>query len=184
MSDAGLGSGRALAPDGRVHRRQRLWRRGSVCDQAATPAALGRLELPPGPVAFKAAAAIAFMNADGLLAGTGGLTDACAIPEGRAGTRIIPRPATRTSRRRPQKKSKFRAITDVDQYRPETAVRPSRKVTLNLWTSSEYRRFKNTRDQNPPRLAILDPACLPFKRRPGKVIPPAPGKASNPGVPL
>jgi carbamate kinase len=56
----------------------------------ATPEALEDLELAPGSMGPKVGAAIAFARASGKLAGIGQLTDARAILEGRAGTRILP----------------------------------------------------------------------------------------------
>ncbi|WP_417713204.1 carbamate kinase [Pseudophaeobacter arcticus] len=54
-----------------------------------TPAKLGSLDLPPGSMGPKVAAAVAFATASGKLAGIGQLTDARAIIEGRAGTRVL-----------------------------------------------------------------------------------------------
>lgn len=54
-----------------------------------TPAKLENLDLPPGSMGPKVAAAVAFATASGKLAGIGQLTDARAIIEGRAGTRIL-----------------------------------------------------------------------------------------------
>jgi carbamate kinase len=56
---------------------------------ATTPSALGDLTLAPGSMGPKVAAAAAFASASGKLAGIGQLTDARAILEGRAGTRIF-----------------------------------------------------------------------------------------------
>jgi carbamate kinase len=57
---------------------------------AATPETLAELELAPGSMGPKVGAATAFVRASGKLAGIGQLTDARAILEGRAGTRILP----------------------------------------------------------------------------------------------
>lgn len=57
---------------------------------ATTPTAIAKLDLPPGSMGPKVAAAVAFATASGKLAGIGQLTDARAIIEGRAGTRILP----------------------------------------------------------------------------------------------
>jgi carbamate kinase len=54
-----------------------------------TPAKLENLDLPPGSMGPKVAAAVAFATASGKLAGIGQLTDARAIIEGRAGTRVL-----------------------------------------------------------------------------------------------
>ena len=54
-----------------------------------TPAKLGNLDLPPGSMGPKVAAAVAFAIVSGRLAGIGQLTDARAIIEGRAGTRVL-----------------------------------------------------------------------------------------------
>jgi carbamate kinase len=54
-----------------------------------TPAKLGNLDFPPGSMGPKVAAAVAFATASGKLAGIGQLTDARAILEGRAGTRVL-----------------------------------------------------------------------------------------------
>jgi carbamate kinase len=59
----------------------------------ATPEALEDLELAPGSMGPKVGAAIAFVRASGKLAGIGQLTDARAILEGHAGTRILPEKA-------------------------------------------------------------------------------------------
>jgi carbamate kinase len=59
----------------------------------ATPEALEDLELTPGSMGPKVGAAIAFVQASGKLAGIGQLTDARAILEGHAGTRILPKKA-------------------------------------------------------------------------------------------
>jgi carbamate kinase len=58
-----------------------------------TPEALDRLDLAPGSMAPKVAAAVAFVRASGKPAGIGQLTDARAILEGRAGTLVQPDPA-------------------------------------------------------------------------------------------
>jgi carbamate kinase len=54
-----------------------------------TPTELENLDLPPGSMGPKVAAAVAFATASGKLAGIGQLTDARAIIEGRAGTRVV-----------------------------------------------------------------------------------------------
>lgn len=54
-----------------------------------TPAKLSNLDLPPGSMGPKVAAAVAFATASGKLAGIGQLTDARAIIEWRAGTRVL-----------------------------------------------------------------------------------------------
>lgn len=54
-----------------------------------TPAKLSNLDLPPGSMGPKVAAAVAFATASGKLAGIGQLTDARAIIEGHAGTRVL-----------------------------------------------------------------------------------------------
>lgn len=55
---------------------------------ATTPKALAKLDLPQGSMGPKVAAAVAFAIASGKLAGIGQLTDARAILEGHAGTRV------------------------------------------------------------------------------------------------
>ncbi len=57
---------------------------------ATTPDALDALDLPPGSMGPKVAAATAFVRASGKLAGIGQLGDARAIVEGLAGTRVLP----------------------------------------------------------------------------------------------
>lgn len=57
---------------------------------ATTPGALAGLDLAPGSMGPKVSAAAAFVTASGKLAGIGGLADARAILEGRAGTRVSP----------------------------------------------------------------------------------------------
>jgi carbamate kinase len=70
-----------------------VYRDFGEADQSAigttTPTELGGLELPPGSMGPKVAAALAFATASGKLAGIGQLTDARAIIEGRAGTRVL-----------------------------------------------------------------------------------------------
>ena len=56
----------------------------------ATPETLEDLTLAPGSMGPKVGAAIAFVRTSGKLAGIGQLTDARAILEGEAGTRILP----------------------------------------------------------------------------------------------
>ncbi len=56
----------------------------------ATPDAMGELALAPGSMGPKVTAAMTFVRASGKLAGIGQLTDARAILERRAGTRILP----------------------------------------------------------------------------------------------
>jgi carbamate kinase len=55
-----------------------------------TPSDHEKLDLPPGSMGPKVAAAATFVKASGKLAGIGQLTDARAIIEARAGTRILP----------------------------------------------------------------------------------------------
>lgn len=55
-----------------------------------TPGALDELNLPPGSMGPKVAAAATFVRSSGKIAGIGQLTDARAIVEGRAGTRVVP----------------------------------------------------------------------------------------------
>jgi len=55
-----------------------------------TPEALAALDLAPGSMGPKVAAAAAFVRSGGKFAGIGKLSDARAILEGRAGTRITP----------------------------------------------------------------------------------------------
>lgn len=57
---------------------------------ATTPDALDKLDLAPGSMGPKVGAASAFVRTSGKLAGIGQLTDARAILEGRAGTRVLP----------------------------------------------------------------------------------------------
>lgn len=57
---------------------------------ATTPDALECLKLAPGSMGPKVEASIGFVRASGALAGIGQLTDARAILEGRAGTRVSP----------------------------------------------------------------------------------------------
>lgn len=57
---------------------------------ATTPDALECLKLAPGSMGPKVDASIGFVRASGALAGIGQLTDARAILEGRAGTRVSP----------------------------------------------------------------------------------------------
>lgn len=63
-------------------------------DQAAigdtTPGALNELDLAPGSMGPKVGAAAAFVRASGKRAGIGRLSDARAILEGQAGTRVLP----------------------------------------------------------------------------------------------
>lgn len=54
-----------------------------------TPLKIGNLDLPPGSMGPKVAAAAAFATSSDRLAGIGQLTDARAILEGRAGTRVL-----------------------------------------------------------------------------------------------
>jgi len=56
---------------------------------ATTPDVLDKLDLAPGSMGPKVGAASAFVRASGKLAGIGQLTDARAILEGRAGTRVL-----------------------------------------------------------------------------------------------
>jgi carbamate kinase len=55
-----------------------------------TPLALGTLDLAAGSMEPKVSAACDFVSASGHRAGIGQLSDARAILEGRAGTRILP----------------------------------------------------------------------------------------------
>jgi carbamate kinase len=57
-----------------------------------TPQALEALDLAPGSMGPKVAAACAFVRSSGKFAGIGQLSDARAILEGHAGTRITPGP--------------------------------------------------------------------------------------------
>ncbi|MGY9047662.1 hypothetical protein P775_07075 [Puniceibacterium antarcticum] len=59
---------------------------------STTPSALGTLDLAPGSMGPKVAAAADFVKGGGALAGIGQLSDARAILEGQAGTRIRPDP--------------------------------------------------------------------------------------------
>jgi carbamate kinase len=58
--------------------------------ETATPTEIETLELPPGSMGPKAAAAATFIRDGGLRAGIGQLTDARAILDGHAGTRVSP----------------------------------------------------------------------------------------------
>lgn len=60
---------------------------------AATPKAMSGLDLAPGSMGPKVGAAISFVEASGKMAGIGQLTDARAILEGCAGTRVLPNKA-------------------------------------------------------------------------------------------
>ncbi|MDX2485555.1 MAG: carbamate kinase [Pseudodonghicola sp.] len=79
----------------------------------ATPEALEELELAPGSMGPKVGAAMAFVRASGKLAGIGQLTDARAILEGRAGTRVLPDKA-KTSRNN-NSSQKTSGFTGADQ---------------------------------------------------------------------
>jgi carbamate kinase len=57
---------------------------------ATTADALDKLDLAPGSMGPKVAAASAFVRTSGKLAGIGRLIDARAILESRAGTRVLP----------------------------------------------------------------------------------------------
>lgn len=59
---------------------------------STTPEALAELNLAPGSMGPKVAAASAFVSASGKLAGIGRLADARAVLEGFAGTRVLPSP--------------------------------------------------------------------------------------------
>ncbi len=59
---------------------------------STTPEALAELDLAPGSMGPKVAAASAFVSAGGKLAGIGRLADARAVLEGRAGTQVMPAP--------------------------------------------------------------------------------------------
>jgi carbamate kinase len=79
----------------------------------ATPDAFEDIGLAPGSMGPKVGAALTFVRASGKLAGIGQLTDARAILEGRAGTRVIPDQAmSRQNTRSGQKTSGF---TGADQ---------------------------------------------------------------------
>lgn len=80
---------------------------------AATPEAMSDLELAPGSMGPKVGAAIAFVQASGKLAGIGQLTDARAILEGQAGTRVLPDKAK--SRRNNNPGPKTSGFTGADQ---------------------------------------------------------------------
>ena len=58
-----------------------------------TPDALDRFDFAPGSMGPKVAAAAAFVRQGGTIAGIGQLSDARAILEGMAGTRVLPEPA-------------------------------------------------------------------------------------------
>jgi carbamate kinase len=79
----------------------------------ATPDAFEDIGLAPGSMGPKVGAALTFVRASGKLAGIGQLTDARAILEGRAGTRVMPDQAmSRQNTRSGQKTSGF---TGADQ---------------------------------------------------------------------
>ena len=80
---------------------------------AATPEAFEDIELAPGSMGPKVGAATAFVQASGKLAGIGQLTDARAILEGRAGTRVLPNKAK--SRRNTNPGQKSSGFTGADQ---------------------------------------------------------------------
>lgn len=80
---------------------------------AATPKTFDDLDLAAGSMAPKVGAAITFVKASGKLAGIGRLTDARAILEGRAGTRILPEAAT--SRPHKNHLPKTSGFTGADQ---------------------------------------------------------------------
>lgn len=80
---------------------------------ATTPKALEKLNLPAGSMGPKVDAAAAFVKDSGKLAGIGQLTDARAILEGRAGTRVLPDPIKAT--RRASHKPKTSGFTGADQ---------------------------------------------------------------------
>jgi carbamate kinase len=79
----------------------------------ATPEALEDLVLAPGSMGPKVGAAIAFVRTSGKLAGIGQLTDARAILEGKAGTRILPDGAA--SDRNAKSGQKTSGFTGADQ---------------------------------------------------------------------
>lgn len=80
---------------------------------ASTPSAVIDIDLPPGSMGPKVAAAAAFVTASGKFAGIGQLTDARAILEGRAGTRLLPDPAGNRSRAAVHQKTS--GFTGADQ---------------------------------------------------------------------
>ncbi len=79
----------------------------------ATPETFEDIEFAPGSMGPKVGAAIAFVQASGKLAGIGQLTDARAILEGRAGTRVLPDKAK--SRRNNNPGPKTSGFTGADQ---------------------------------------------------------------------
>lgn len=80
---------------------------------ATTPEALDDLDLAPGSMGPKVGAAVAFVKASRKLAGIGKLTDARAILEGRAGTRVLPDKAK--GRRNSNSGQKTSGFTGADQ---------------------------------------------------------------------
>lgn len=80
---------------------------------ATTPEALDDLDLAPGSMGPKVGAAVAFVKASGKLAGIGKLTDARAIIEGRAGTRVLPDKAK--GHRNSNSSQKTSGFTGADQ---------------------------------------------------------------------
>ncbi|MBS0123319.1 carbamate kinase [Thetidibacter halocola] len=94
-----------------------VFRHFGTKDQTAigdsTPEALEDLDLAPGSMGPKVSAAIAFVSAGGTLAGIGQLSDARAILEGRAGTRVIPGKAK--TRRHKLSGRKTSGLTGADQ---------------------------------------------------------------------
>jgi carbamate kinase len=83
----------------------------AICE--ATPETFEDIEFAPGSMGPKVAAAIAFVKASGKLAGIGQLTDARAILEGQAGTRVLPNKAK--SRRNNNPGQKTSGFTGADQ---------------------------------------------------------------------
>lgn len=79
----------------------------------ATPETFGNIELAAGSMGPKVGAAISFVLSSGKLAGIGRLTDARAILEGRAGTRILPNMAMSCQKNTAGQKTS--GFTGVDQ---------------------------------------------------------------------
>jgi carbamate kinase len=79
----------------------------------ATSEAFEEIELAPGSMGPKVGAATAFVRAGGTLAGIGQLTDARAILEGRAGTRV--RPDKAKAHRNGNARQKTSGFTGADQ---------------------------------------------------------------------
>jgi carbamate kinase len=79
----------------------------------ATPDDFEDIGLAPGSMGPKVGAALTFVRASGKLAGIGQLTDARAILEGRAGTRVMPDQAM--SRQNTRSGPKTSGFTGADQ---------------------------------------------------------------------